>query len=41
MVVFVGREATVTQLGGLDPQGCPYVRVDIDGGSWGWRGAAR
>jgi hypothetical protein len=33
---FVGREAHVTE-GGLDPIGCPYVRVDIDGGSWGWR----
>jgi len=34
---YVGREATVTQFGGLDPQGCPYVRVDIDGATYGWR----
>lgn len=37
MESYVGRVARVTQLGGLDPVGCPYVRVDIDGGSWGWR----
>jgi hypothetical protein len=34
---FVGRRATVVQLGGLDPVGCPFVRVDVDGGAWGWR----
>ena len=34
---YVGRAARVTALGGLDPVGCPYVRVDVDGGSWGWR----
>ena len=37
MESYVGRVARVTQLGGLDPVGCPYIRVDIDGGSWGWR----
>lgn len=36
MAEWVGREAVVTELG-LDPIGCPYVRVDVDGGSWGWR----
>lgn len=34
---YVGREAVVTELGGLDPQGCPYVRVNIDSAAWGWR----
>jgi hypothetical protein len=34
---YVGREATVVELGGLDPAGCPYVRVDLDEGTWGWR----
>lgn len=34
---FVGQRTTVTQLAGLDPVGCPYVRVAIDGGLWGWR----
>lgn len=34
---WVGRRAVVTALGGLDPNGCPYVRVDVDGGTWGWR----
>jgi hypothetical protein len=33
----VGRAAVVTALGGLDPAGCPYVRVDVDGGAFGWR----
>jgi len=37
MWAFVGRPATITAFGGLDPGGCPYVRVDVDGGSWGWR----
>lgn len=37
MWAYVGRPATITQFGGLDPSGCPYVRVDVDGGSWGWR----
>jgi hypothetical protein len=33
----VGAPAIITELGGLDPVGCPYVRVDVDGGTWGWR----
>jgi hypothetical protein len=37
MMAYVGRTATVTELPGLDPVGCPYVRVDIDTGTWGWR----
>jgi hypothetical protein len=34
---YVGREATVTLLSGVDPQGCPGVRVDIDDGAYFWR----
>lgn len=34
---YVGSETVVTQLAGVDIDGCPYVRVAIDGGSWGWR----
>jgi len=37
MNVFVGRPATVTRLAGTDAQGCPGVRVDVDGGEWYWR----
>jgi hypothetical protein len=37
MWAYVGQPAVVTELGGLDPVGCPYVRVSVDGGSWGWR----
>lgn len=37
MSAYVGREATIVELGGLDPAGCPFVRVDVDGGEWGWR----
>lgn len=37
MVPFVGRTAVVTRLGGVDPSGCPIVRVDIDGGQFNWR----
>lgn len=37
MWAHVGSPAIITELGGLDPVGCPYVRVDIDGGTWGWR----
>lgn len=36
MATWVGRTATVTELH-LDPVGCSYVRVDVDGGTWGWR----
>lgn len=37
MWAHVGSPAIITELGGLDPVGCPYVRVDVDGGMWGWR----
>jgi hypothetical protein len=37
MAAFVGREAVVTRLSGVDPSGCPGVRVDIDNGEWFWR----
>lgn len=37
MFEYVGQRTTVTELPGLDPVGCPYVRVAIDGGTWGWR----
>ena len=34
---FVGRQAVVTALAGVDRAGCPGVRVDADAGSWFWR----
>lgn len=34
---FVGRAAHVTRLSGVDAQGCPGIRVDIDGGQYFWR----
>jgi len=34
---FVGEEATVTELSGVDAAGCPGVRVDVDGGEHFWR----
>lgn len=37
MVRFIGREARITRLAGVDAQGCAGVRVDTDGGSWFWR----
>jgi hypothetical protein len=37
MWAFVGQRTTVTELPGLDPVGCPYIRTAVDGGSWGWR----
>jgi hypothetical protein len=37
MTRFIGREARITQMSGLDAQGCAGVRVDTDGGSWFWR----
>lgn len=37
MVRFIGRAATITRLSGVDAQGCPGIRVDVDGGSWFWR----
>lgn len=37
MAWFVGREARVTSLGGLDDAGCAAVFVDVDGGRFAWR----
>lgn len=37
MEAFVGRTARITDLIGGDGQGCPGVRLDIDGGEWFWR----
>lgn len=37
MGAFVGREATVTSLEGVDGAGCAVVHVDVDGGDWFWR----
>lgn len=34
---YVGKATTVTRLSGVDPQGCPGVRVEIDGGAYFWR----
>ncbi len=34
---YVGRSARVTELVGVDDQGCPLLRVDVDGGDWFWR----
>jgi len=37
MTRYIGREARVTRLAGVDGEGCAGVRVDTDGGSWFWR----
>lgn len=37
MEPFVGREGRVTELVGVDEQGCALIRVDIDEGEWFWR----
>jgi hypothetical protein len=37
MMVFVGKETTVTSLEGTDGAGCSIVRVAVDNGSWVWR----
>ncbi len=34
---FVDQETTVTSLAGVDRDGCPGVKVEIDGGYWFWR----
>jgi hypothetical protein len=34
---FVGRAGRVTELVGVDEQGCALVRVDADAGEWFWR----
>ena len=37
MSELVGRTARVVELAGVDPQGCPGVRVDLDGREFVWR----
>lgn len=37
MDAFVGQDAHVTALAGVDDVGCAGVRVDVDGGTWFWR----
>jgi formylglycine-generating enzyme required for sulfatase activity len=37
MMQYVGRTAKVKKLDGVDPQGCPRVKVDVDGGVYWWR----
>ena len=37
MEAFVGRRARITELIGVDEQGCALVHVDIDDGGWFWR----
>jgi hypothetical protein len=37
MARWIGRAARVTRPGGVDAQGCPGVRVDVDGGQYFWR----
>ena len=37
MWAFVGQRTVVTELAGMDPSGCPYVRVAAAAGAWGWR----
>lgn len=34
---YVGRRARVTELVGVDDQGCLLIRVDLDRGDWFWR----
>jgi hypothetical protein len=34
---YLGRVARVTELVGVDDQGCPLIRVDLDQGEWYWR----
>lgn len=37
MDAYVGRRARVMELIGVDDQGCPLLRVDVDQGDWCWR----
>ncbi len=37
MDAYVGKTASITELAGVDPSGCPIVLVDIDDGEWYWR----
>lgn len=34
---YIGLTATVTKLDGVDKEGCPIVRVNLDRGNWTWR----
>jgi hypothetical protein len=34
---YVGTSGRVTQLAGVDDQGCPVVRIDLDQGTYVWR----
>jgi hypothetical protein len=33
----LNEQVEVTELAGVDAQGCPVVRVDVDSGEWAWR----
>ena len=37
MQPFVGQRARITQLVGVDDQGCPVVNIDADQGQYFWR----
>lgn len=37
MQAFVGKQARVTQLSGVDKAGCPGVALDVDQGAYFWR----
>jgi hypothetical protein len=37
MDTYVGMQATVTELEGVDGSGCPGVTVDVDGDYYFWR----
>lgn len=37
MDAYIGLSASVRTLIGVDPQGCPIVYVDVDGGAYFWR----
>ncbi len=34
---WVGQQTSITSLAGVDAQGCPTVRVAVDGGQFAWR----
>ena len=34
---YLGLPAEVTELVGVDDQGCALLRVDVDEGQWFWR----
>jgi hypothetical protein len=37
MDAYVGQRARVTEIIGVDDQGCALIRVDVDQGDWYWR----